>query len=470
MSDELTGVAANATAEAPSKLKNNWEWLTAIEQEMVDINEGCDANDREMNDEEKGRYDKLQKQHERRLSAVKRDNELLEMKAARALEYGPDPAVREPQGRAVPAAGTIGDPDPGAAAGRDNHGALCPFPSLSTQLVAVRNAEVGHHIDPRLGQLHAAITGMGGAVDADGGHMVQRDFADGLAKRTYETGSLLSFSPGINRIQIGPGRDGLKLRQILEDSRVDGLRHGGAQAFWDGEAETMTASQVKTRVLEMSLKKLTALVYITDELLQDAPALQQEVMTQFSQEFAFKIEDAIINGIGGDRPLGIFNSGALVAVAKETAQVAATLDINNISKIYARMWSRSKRNSVWLHNGDPFPQLISLKLGDHGIFLPAGNIAGTPFNMLLGRPMLELEYLPTIGQQGDITLADFTAYNMIEKEGLQGASSIHVRFLENETAFRFTWRLDGLSTWVNPLTPFKGSLTRSPFVTVAERS
>ena len=440
-------------------LRASWETTERCQNAMVDMLDRAETASESLSEDQKREYDVLRDTHERAVEDIRRREELLEMRAASSRHYGED---SDDSGRAVPADGGEAAPEP-----KDE----LPFKKFGEQLLAVRGAmDPGVQTDPRLGRLSAAATGLSGGVDSEGGHLVQKDFAEGLVQKTHQTGSLLSFTPGIRRIQIGPGKNGLKIRAIDESSRVDGSRSGGVQAFWEGEADAVTATKPKFRVLEWTLKKLTALVYVTEELLQDAVALEQVIRETFAQEFAFKIEDSIINGDGAGKPLGILPSGALVTNAKETSQVANTIVVDNLVKMWARLSSRSKRNAVWIQNGDPFPQLAVMKLGDHGIFLPAGNIAGTPFNMLLGRPMLEAEYLPTVGDKGDILLVDLTEYWMIEKEALQSASSIHVRFVEGEVAFRFVWRLDGMPMWDKPLTPFKGTKTRSPFVVTDVRA
>ena len=58
---------------------------------------------------------------------------------------------------------------------------------------------------------------------------------------------------------------------------------------------------------------------------------------------------------------------------------------------------------------------------------------------------------------------------MIEKGGIQSASSIHVLFLSDETTYRFVYRCDGESTWNSALTPKNGTNTVSPFVALAVR-
>ena len=59
---------------------------------------------------------------------------------------------------------------------------------------------------------------------------------------------------------------------------------------------------------------------------------------------------------------------------------------------------------------------------------------------------------------------------MIEKGGMESASSIHVKFTTDETAFRFVMRVDGQPTWNAALTPSNGSNTQSPFITLDTRS
>ncbi len=70
---------------------------------------------------------------------------------------------------------------------------------------------------------------------------------------------------------------------------------------------------------------------------------------------------------------------------------------------------------------------------------------------------------------GDIILADLTQYLLIEKGGVHAATIIHVQFLTDETAFRFVLRANGEPLPNSSVTPYKGSNTISPFVTLAAR-
>jgi len=71
---------------------------------------------------------------------------------------------------------------------------------------------------------------------------------------------------------------------------------------------------------------------------------------------------------------------------------------------------------------------------------------------------------------GDIILADLSQYLLAEKGPVASEQSIHVRFVYDEMALRWTYRVDGAPWWHSALTPHKGSNTQSPFITLATRS
>jgi HK97 family phage major capsid protein len=141
--------------------------------------------------------------------------------------------------------------------------------------------------------------------------------------------------------------------------------------------------------------------------------------------------------------------------------------------MWARMHPRSKSNAVWFINTDVTPQLYALALsvgtGGMPMYMAPGSLPNAPSGALLGRPVVETEFNPTLGQVGDILLADMSQYAYIDRD-VQAASSIHVQFITDETAYRFVYRCDGQPKIAAPLTPFKGVNTLSPFVAVAIRA
>jgi HK97 family phage major capsid protein len=324
----------------------------------------------------------------------------------------------------------------------------------------------------RLNKVKAAATGAGEAIPSDGGFLVQTDFAGMLDQGAMNTGIL---STRCFTVPISGNANGVKANLMNETSRATGSRYGGIQTYWAAEAATVTKAKPTFRQIELNLKKLFGLFYATDELMQDAAALSAMVNRWFPAEFGFKIDDAIINGTGAGQPLGILNSVCLVSVSKETGQTATTILFENIVKMYARLLDSSDANAVWFINRDILPQLftMSLAVGTGGVpvFLPASeNVYQSPTMTLLGKPLITIEQCATLGTVGDIILADLSEYMLIEKGGIQAAQSIHVQFIYDEMTFRWTYRTDGQPIRTSPLTPYKGSATRSPFIVLATRS
>jgi HK97 family phage major capsid protein len=184
------------------------------------------------------------------------------------------------------------------------------------------------------------------------------------------------------------------------------------------------------------------------------------------------VDDAIYNGLGGFQPLGVMASGVLVSVAKETGQAADTIVTENILKMYSRRLGPAGAFS-WFINQDIEPSLYALTLdvgtGGMPVYMPPGGLSDAPYGRLLGLPVIPLEHTATVGTTGDIMLADFNQYIMIDKGPTQVASSIHVYFVSDETAFRFVYRCDGQPIDVAPITPANSALTQSAFVVLDSR-
>jgi HK97 family phage major capsid protein len=356
------------------------------------------------------------------------------------------------------------------------------FRSFGEQLKAVANYYIGGRdpgvMDPRLvrapssaaDRFSRAPTGAGEVDPSAGGFLVQTDFATAIFARAYDMGQLLSR---VQKLTLTTTANSIKIPAVDETSRATGSRWGGVQSYWVGEGPSVTTTKPKFRLIELDLKKLMSVWYVTDELMADASVLNSIANQAFSEEITFMTEDAIFRGDGAGKPLGILNAQAMVSVAKETGQATKTIVYENVLKMWSRCWGRSRQNAVWFINQDAEPQLLSLAqvIGTAGVpvYLPANGISGRPYGTLFGRPVIPVEYCDTVGNNGDIALLDLSQYVLADKGGIQAASSMHVAFLTDEMVFRITYRLDGEAIWHSALTPYKGSNTLSPFITLAQR-
>jgi HK97 family phage major capsid protein len=180
-------------------------------------------------------------------------------------------------------------------------------------------------------------------------------------------------------------------------------------------------------------------------------------------ELRFLTEDAVFEGDGVGKPLGIMNSPCLITVTRDTDSKILAADI---VAMWARRWS-GVADYVWLISQEAEAQLPLMTIASSPswpAYLPPGGMSSAPYGSLFGRPVIPTEYNAALNTTGDIMLASLSQYQAISKGGVKSAASIHVAFTTDETAFRFIYRIDGQPTWAAALTPLHGSATQSPFV------
>jgi len=334
------------------------------------------------------------------------------------------------------------------------------FKSFGEQLVAVyRSGLPGAKPDPRLYEVRAPA-GLGETVPSDGGFLVESVLSREILGDVWETGKLAKLC---RNIPIS-NASGLKIPAFAETSRATGSRLGGVTGYWKSEGAEKTSSKPTFRQMELTLKKLIGLCYASDELLEDAVALGNVIKQAFISELSFMTDDAIVNGTGVGQPLGILQSPSLVAVTRNGAGTIATSDIFNI-------WSRclNPTKAVWLVNSDILPTLFAMTLtvgtaGGVTTMIKEGELPGSPPLSMLGIPLIPIEQCQTLGTKGDIYLANLAEGYVLISKDLKVDVSIHVRFIYDESCFRFVLRIDGQPILSNAITPFKGSATKSHFV------
>lgn len=344
------------------------------------------------------------------------------------------------------------------------------FRNLGEQLMAVRQAAVDPtHMDKRLYEVRAPL-GAEVATPSEGGYLMETQYSGVLWQRVYEQGEILRRC---FKVPIGDQADSVVINGIDETSRATGSRWGGVRAYWVEEGGTITASQPVFRRMTLAPKKLAVLVYATSEMLRNPRALEGIVSQVVPQEIMFMAENACFIGTGAGQPQGIMNAACRVDVAIESGQLADTVVLQNVNKMWSRLWARSRANAMWMINQDVEPQLdeLALNIGAGGVpvYLPSGGVADAPYARLKGRPVIPFEYCDTVGDLGDIVLADWSQYVISDRGAISAASSIHVQFLTDQTAFRFLYEIDGQPLWNAVLTPMNSTTTLSPFVGLAAR-
>jgi HK97 family phage major capsid protein len=334
---------------------------------------------------------------------------------------------------------------------------------------AVRNATMrGGDLDARL--RNAALSTYGNeGTGADGGFAVPPDYRSEILSKVFDESSLLMLT---DRLQSSSNT-----LTLPTDETTPWQTSGGIQAYWTAEGAAKTQSKPALGETTLKLHTLACLVPVTEELLEDAPAMGAYLSRKAPEKMDFKVSDAIVRGTGVGQPLGFMNSPALVTVAAESGpQTADTIVAANIVKMMARMPTGSRRTAVWLIHPDAEPQLPLMTIGQQPVYLPAGGLAGNMYGTLLGRPVIPHQVAETVGDLGDIMFVDLRQYLTVTKSGngrdsngMRQDVSIHLWFDQDTVAFRFTMRIAGAPWWAAAIAQRDGSNTQSPFVVLAAR-
>ena len=364
------------------------------------------------------------------------------------------------------------------------------FPTLGDHLMAVRAhalGQAGQGTVERLNEItrRASIAPAGGSemVPSDGGFLVPPEFSRQILQRVYNMGQIFKRCMGLP-MTVG---NTLRIPQFSESSRATGSRLGGVQVYAQNEAESLqviasgTYAQKPAFTLStFTAKKLTGLLYLTDELARDTAAFDTWANYALAEELMFVTENQIVNGTGAGECLGILNSQALVTVSKQTGQPAGSIIGTNVIGMTSRLWAASRPRAMWLYN-----QQALESLGTLAIVANTGSISAQVLlwhfseddsqpDTLCGIPAYPSEYAQAPGTLGDLILFDPSRYIIATRE-MRAEISIHVLFLTDQDAFRLIWRLDGApidQVAVQPLNATQASppnFLTSPFVALAAR-
>ncbi|ATG47603.1 phage major capsid protein [Celeribacter ethanolicus] len=324
---------------------------------------------------------------------------------------------------------------------------------------AVRAGMRGGTIDDRLVAVDGVHTGGGDAGEGYALPPAYRDSVWELVNDFDEFGGLIDEEPTEKR----------EVKLSADETTPWGT--AGIKAYWRAEESQMTASQLSDEGRSVPLHELYTLAIATEELLEDAPRLNNRLGTKAAMAIAWKKNLAIVEGTGVGQPLGWMKSSAIITVAKESGQTADTVVAKNIVNMYARLQRIPGDKPFWLINQNCLPELMFMTIGDKPIWMPPNGLADAPGGFLLGLPVRFSPFAETLGDKGDIQLISPKGYYGVRRtSGVKFASSIHLYFDRGLQAFRWQFRYGGQPHLSKPVTPKNGATTLSHFVTLAERA
>jgi HK97 family phage major capsid protein len=447
----------------PDDLKQR---LLDVQEESENIIKAAMAEDREeLTEEENDKLEGLDVEYksiEKQIKNIERvENRNAELSQSQGRVSDTDDAVHnsvEPKASAVQQA-RIRITEPPEV--KRNNG----FRSLGDFAKSVR-ASLRGNMDPRLVRNAPTTTSTEG-VGADGGYLVPPDYRKEILNSIMGEDSLLA--------RTDQWQTNSNTLIIPADETTPWQTSGGVQAYWESEAGQKTQSKLALKEKTVKLNKLTALIPVSEELLEDAGSLDSYLKKKIPEKFGFAINYALIHGTGAGEPQGIINCPSLVSIAEESAQDADTIVFENIVNMYSRMYGPLRSNAVWMINQDIEPQLFTMSF--EGInssvpaYMPANGLAGSPYATLMGRPVIPTQACSTLGDQGDIIFADWKQYlSATRTTGIRSDVSIHLWFDYDVVAFRFVMRIGGQAWWSSDIASLKGSSDMGAFIVLDARA
>jgi len=320
----------------------------------------------------------------------------------------------------------------------------------------IRVADARGETDPRLRALAEG-------TDADGGYLVPDEFRQQLLEVMLEDAVIRPRA-----FVIPMDAKTIKIPAIDDTSHASNV-YGGVQAAWTGEANQVPEGDPTFREVELNAHKLALYTQASNELVNDSPLALEALLTRlYGKAFAWFEDSAFLDGDDSGKPQGLLRSAAKVTVAKTKSQAADTITVVNIDKMWSRLLPSSKGRAVWLANPDTYPQLAAIARTGDALSNPV--VINGDVMTINGRPVLDTEHCKTLGDEGDLILADLDYYVIGDRERFEMSMSDHYRFRNDQRAWLATERVDG-HCWLNSaLTPANGANTLSAVVTLAERA
>jgi HK97 family phage major capsid protein len=192
---------------------------------------------------------------------------------------------------------------------------------------------------------------------------------------------------------------------------------GGSTAYWTAENSQLTDSTPSAGEITLVAKKLTAMVKISNEWLEDSdPAMEAMIREDIVQTLAEAVDNAILEGAGvNSEPRGLANIAGVTKVALNAAPTAENV-IDMISRVEV---ANVNANPMWNFVFHPRDKAVLAKLaattsGDYlwtELGLPGHTLVGGYPTTLRGYPYVTTTQVSIDTDNNDETKIYFGQFN-----------------------------------------------------------
>lgn len=228
--------------------------------------------------------------------------------------------------------------------------------------------------------------------------------------------------------------------------------HGSAS--WKAEEAAYATSDETFAEVTLNAYKATALIKVTEELLNDAAfPVESFIAQEFGRRLGKLEEEAFIYGDGSSKPTGVVQGSTLGTTATATNAIVA----DELTDLYHSLGRAYRANATWVMKDSTVKIIRKLKTGvssDNTYLWQAGLKDGEP-DRLFGRPVVVSEFMPaaTTGLK-PVIFGDLSYYYIGDRQSMSMQRLNELYAANGHVGFRQFKRTDGklsLATAVNHL-------------------
>ncbi len=314
-------------------------------------------------------------------------------------------------------------------------------------------------IERKYGSVKASLTGSSGS---QGGYLVPEEF---LPRLYALSGERAVVRPRATVIPMASRSVHVPVLDTLgTPASGDSAFFAGLVARWTEEGGALNQTEPTFRQIEMVAHELSGYSKVSNTILEDSPmGVESLLAALFGAAIAWHEDYAFLRGDGVGKPLGVVASGNAAAVSVNRA-TASSFGFADATKMLSRFLpGYGPDRSAWVIHPTVIEKLIAMSdLGGNNLFM--ANFGDKPRMMLLGLPVLTSEKLPALGTARDVCLVNFEHYLIGDRRQVEIAFSEHIAFTTNQSAWRFTVRVDG-QPWMKSSQVLADAITTvSPYV------
>lgn len=259
-------------------------------------------------------------------------------------------------------------------------------------------------------------------VNADGGYTIPQDFYNSLVMEVAEVSVMRSL------VTVVPMKTNVLTIPVGEH---------GPDVYWTAEGATKTTTTMDFRQPTITAYKMAAIIYLTDELIDDSAFdLVNVLVKRFAERISQEEDKVIINGAGTTQPTGIFVNSSVA-----TRAVVVNLTFDNIIDLTYDLPAKYRANGRFIVNPANVRELRKLKDGNSRYLWQDSVALGQPATML-GYPVVENYWAP----ESQIAFGDFrTAYWLGDRQKMtvKITNDTETTFTQDKTAIRVVERIGG---------------------------